>query len=198
MHESFQPAVRNPRYEERDASALPRKLLGILHSRERVVDRHTSHVHPNPAIDKYLPMALAKIDGRGREFFIETIDFGETIGGANCVETTDGDDIIYARRVGRSGLTRFVRNRERTDTSQLTVILKKIEDGYILISGFVGPRAEPEPWDPKATPAAAEFWKSHAVVWGSEPVGPGSETTTPETQPNIQTVNQSPSAPKNS
>ena len=158
-------------------SQPPRKLLGVLRGKEKVLDRITSHVHPNPAIEKYLPLALSRIESNGREFFIETVDFEEIIGESNCVETTDSDDIIYAMRVGRRGLTRFVRGRERTPTSKVTVILKKIDDGYILISGFIGPQAAPEPWDPKATPESVTFWNSHAVVWGSEPVVPGTETT---------------------
>lgn len=179
----------------------PRKLLGVLRGKEKVWDRLTSHVHPNPAIEKYLPLALSRIEPNGREFFVETVDFGEIIGEANCVETTEGDDIVYAMRVGRRGLTRFVRGREKTPTSKVTVILKKIDDGYILISGFIGPQAAPEPWDPKATPESITFWNAHAVVWGSEPVVPSTETTTlPQTTPAVTpvpTVVQSPSEPKN-
>ncbi|HOZ36467.1 MAG TPA: hypothetical protein PLR18_01395 [bacterium] len=59
------------------------------------------------------------------------------------------------------------------------MILKKAEDvgGYILITAFVGGLSEPEPWDRNTTPASADFWANHALIWGCEPIVSGTETT---------------------
>lgn len=164
-----------------DASPLrtevEKKQLGTLMSGEMVFDRPRSHLHTNDALDKHLPLALAKIDARGQEFFCETVDFGTEIGFANCVEVTIEDEIVYAQRLGRRGPSRFVKNRVPLATSKLTVILKKIETGYITVTAFLGPKNEPEPWDPFATENSAKFWETHAVVWGTEIVLPDTETT---------------------
>jgi len=156
---------------------LEKKLLGTLKSGEMVYDRPRSHLHTNDALEKHLPLALAQIDSKGQEFFCETIDFGTEIGFSNFVEVTPEDEIVYAQRLGRRGPSRFVKNRVPLATSKLTVILKKIETGYIAVTAFLGPKNEPEPWDPFATEHSAKFWETHAVVWGTEIVLPDTETT---------------------
>lgn len=149
-----------------------------LRSGETVVDRHRSHIHPGVA--SLLPEALSRINSAGKDFLVEEIDFGRSIGETVCVPTSDADEIVWAQRPGRFGLTRFVKNREPEACNAVTVILKRddVEDSYVLITGFVGHRPEPEPWDWNATPQSVAFWSSHALIWGSEPVIPGTETTT--------------------
>lgn len=141
-----------------------------------VVDRHRSHLHSD--VGRLLPEALGKIDTAGRNFIADEIDFGRLIGESACVATEPGDTIVYAARPRRRGLTRFVKNRSAEPCSAIVVILKKAEDfgGYVLITAFVGQRSEPEPWDRNATANSRRFWSSHALVWGSEPTVPGTET----------------------
>lgn len=144
-------------------------------------DRLVSHVHkgvPAPA----LRAALVRIDAGGRQFLAEEVQFDEPIGETICVATRPGDEIVYAKRPGRWGPSRFVKNREPEACSSLVVILKKAEEdgNYVLITAFVGHIAEPEPWDSRAfiqqaNPAEAaeksrEFWNSHALIWGVEKV----------------------------
>ncbi|HRH25424.1 MAG TPA: hypothetical protein PLD99_00525 [Parcubacteria group bacterium] len=153
--------------------------LGVTKSGEKVFDRPSSHIHGNETVEKYLPLALERIDSMGRDFIVEAVDFGEEIGVSMCVETTPEDEIVYAVRPKRRGPTRFVKNREGEPTSEFTVILKKVDEGYIVITAFVGPKAEKEPWDPMATEESKEFWNNHALIWESEEVIPGTESTTP-------------------
>jgi hypothetical protein len=90
--------------------------------------------------------------------------------------TTDEDSIVYAQRVGRDGLTRFVKNRAPEPCSLVMMVLKKAReaDTYVLLTAFIGPRAEPEPWHPTATEASVVFWNNHALVWDEgEEVVPG-------------------------
>ena len=158
------------------------KLLGVLRSGEVVYDRPRSHLHGEVA--SLLPEALAEIDSLGRKFFIHEYDFGRIVGESVCVPTTDADNIVWAKRPNRFGHSRFVKNRLPEPCSVVTVILKRDdrEDYYVLITAFVGYRAEPEPWDRNLRTEAdqrraREFWSSHALVWGCEPVIPGTETT---------------------
>lgn len=151
-----------------------------LKSGEGVTDRFNSHLHPDAA--HILPSVLAKIESMGRQFLVEEVQYNEPIGKTICIATRPGDDIVYAKRPGRWGPSRFARNREPEECSSVVVILKKVEENgnYVLITAFVGHLAEPEPWDTrafsyKADPAEAErksreFWNSHALAWGVEKV----------------------------
>jgi len=149
-----------------------------LKSGEVVVDRFHSHLHRGVA--PLLPEALARIESNGRDFLVEEVDFGRPIGETICVPTGPGDEIVFAKRPKRFGLTRFVKNRKPEPSSSVTVVLKVTgEDrgAYVLLSAFIGGKPEPEPWDKNATEKSVAFWVSHALVWGCEPVVPGTETT---------------------
>lgn len=152
--------------------------LGLtLASGETVYDRHHSHVHGE--VLSLLLEALAKVDANGRKFFIYEHDFGRVVGETVCVPTTDTDEIVWVKRPGRFGHSRFVKNRNPEPCNAVTVILKRddYEAYYVLITAFVGHRPEPEPWDRNATANSHVFWSSHALVWGNEPIVPGTETS---------------------
>lgn len=152
------------------------KFLGNLRSGEPVFDRPTSHLHES--VLGILPEALSEISG-GEHFFVHEVDFGRLVGETNCVATHRGDDVVWAQRPNRQGLTRFVKNRQPEPSSRAVVILKRddYEPYYILITAFVGSQAGREPWDPRATDEDRRFWEEHALVYGSEPIVPGTETT---------------------
>lgn len=146
-----------------------------LKNGETVVDRPLSHIHKG--VLQFLPATLAKIETKGRNFLVEEIDFGQTIGKTICVETGPSDQILFAQRSGRCGHTRFVLNRAAEPCSSIVVILKARDyDEYVLITAYIGQLAEPEPWDRKATEKSKAFWNSHALIWGSEPIIPGTVT----------------------
>jgi len=151
-------------------------LEWTLKSGEFVVDRFNSHLHTG--LEGLLKEALGKIESEGRPFMVEEVNFGRVVGETVCVETSDLDQIVFAQRPSRFGISRFVMNRQPAPCSALVVILKRAEEGfYILISAFVGRKPEPEPWDRNATERSVEFWSGHALIWGQEPVIQGSETT---------------------
>lgn len=152
------------------------QTLGRLKSGEVVIDRPRSHLHADVA--RLLPEALGKVKSAGREFLIDEVDFGRLVGQTICVITHPGDQIVFAQRVGRDGLTRFVKNRKSEPCSAVVVVLKAGDNGeYVCMTAFVGHRAEPEPWDEIATLQSVAFWSSRALIWGSEPIVPGTETT---------------------
>jgi hypothetical protein len=148
-----------------------------LGSGEAVIDRFNSHVHNGVA--HLLPEALAKINSRGRQFFIEEVGFGQPVGETICVVTGHDDEIVYAKRPKRYGHSRFVKNRKPEPCSAVTVILKRDECDpyYVLITAFVGHRPEPEPWDRNANGNSRAFWEARALIWGCEETIPGTETT---------------------
>jgi hypothetical protein len=144
----------------------------------RVVDRYNSHLHES--VEAILPEALARVEVTGRGFVVQQIDFDRVVGQSVCVETSSSDEVVYAKRPKRFGSSRFVKNRQAEPCSSVVLILK-IADGeenaMVLITAFIGQLSEPEPWDRNATAKSLEFWSNHALIWGSEPIITGTETS---------------------
>lgn len=156
------------------------ELLGTLQSGQKVYDRPRSHVHTEyPEVWKHVKEVLPRIilDSTTLEYITYTHDFKKEIGKSICVETVDGDCVIYARRPQRHGYTRFVKNRNPESSSLFTIVLKKMrEEAYLLVTAYVGSKAPPEPWDKSADESSLPFWQRHALVWSSVPVVEGTET----------------------
>lgn len=150
-------------------------LLGYTKNGQSVLDRPNSHCHLPRAL---LRETLGRIELLSSAFSKVVVSMERVVGTSACVTTSGADEIVFARRERRPGLTRFVKGRTPSPCSTIVVILKPAEDAstWILITAFIGDGAEPEPWDYNATPQSVAYWNSHALVWGSEPVIPGSET----------------------
>jgi len=144
--------------------------IGKLASGEFVFDRPRSHLHGE--VCSLMPEVLAKVSSHEREILIEQVDLGRIVGQKICIETSPSDKIVYAQRVHRKGLTRFVMGREPEDCSSVVVILKRDADSetYVCLSAYIGTHSEPEPWDRFATPQSAEFWMTHALIWDGEEI----------------------------
>lgn len=146
-----------------------------LGSGEMVTDRPNSHLHEG--VQKVLSEALSRIESAGRDFFETEVVFDRVIGRAECVETKASDKVVWAVRPRRKGHTRFVMNRESTETCTLTVILKRVQAGFIIITAHFGRLAPHEPWDPYAGPQSRPFWDKHALIWNdSTPIVEGTLT----------------------
>lgn len=155
------------------------KVWGYLASGELVVDRADgSHVITHTEVISVLPEALAKISSQGRDFIVEEVEMERIVGNTICVETSEDDEIVYAQRLNRRGLTRFVKNRRPKPCSTVMLYLKKVAEGvYITFTAYVGKQAPAEPWDKKyANQESLDFWNSHALVWGGEETISGTET----------------------
>ena len=161
-----------------------------LGSGEIVIDRPDSHLHEG--LGDLLDQALAKINADGRNFIESEIDFGYEIGQASLVETSDQDIIVYAQRPKRAGLTRFAKGRTEEPCQRMTVVLKKGTqnqvpgDYYVILTAYIGYMTPSEPWNEKdftarpnpdeAREKAKAFWSNHALVFGSQPTIPDTET----------------------
>jgi len=147
-----------------------------LMSGEVVINRYNSHIHSG--VERFLPEALGNVRSYARPFLSETVDLGRVVGESTCVETAQHDIVLFAQRHGRRGLSHFVQERDPVPTSKMTIILKRATPReYILITAWFGTQAQPEPWDPKASEQSFSFWTQHALIWGSEPIIPGTVTT---------------------
>lgn len=150
-----------------------------LGSGEIVIDRPDSHVATHHTVVPLLGEALSRIYSAGRDNIVDEVDLSRIVGKTICVETSDGNDIIYAKRPNRQGLTRFVKNRQPEPCTAVTICLNKAEGNghYILATAYVGHRAPAEPWDTEwASEQSVPFWNTHALIWGKEAIEPGTET----------------------
>ena len=168
--------------EDKDFLLAPRLASG-----EVVVNREPSHA--KPCDFEAILHALSRVSSNNRQFIEEEITFPGEVGFTTCVETGANDDIVFAQRKGRTGKTRFVRGRTPQRSKSVFLVLKRESaHKYVLITGFIGCKPEPEPWDSRAfehkpNPAMASaqsraFWAGHALVWDEKCIVPGTETTT--------------------
>ena len=94
-------------------------ILGHLQSGEKVYDQSPSHIHENAA--PYIREALQRVNSESRKKFDAVVDFGKVIGLSNLVITRDKDEIVYAQRLNRNGLSRLVKNRKGEPTTTLLI-----------------------------------------------------------------------------
>lgn len=146
------------------------EIIGKTADGAIVVNRPNSHLHHD--IASIIEDALSRVFTNGRQFIEAEVDFGKVIGMTCCVTTEPTDCVVYAQRLNRKGKTRFVLDKDKAPTSKAMVVLKITDKPkeYVLITAFIGSKAEVEPWDVRATPASIKFWQRKALIWGAEPI----------------------------
>lgn len=150
-----------------------------LGSGQRVFDRYVSHILP--VVEEVLPEVVQKIyiaPDDSAPLKTISVEFDRIVGVSSIVTTTKKDEIFFAKRKNRKGLSRFVRNRVPVEVNMVTVILKKYRDlpQYVLITAYFGTPTGPEPWDKRATEEDNEFWNNHAFVPELQEIVAGTET----------------------
>jgi len=156
--------------------------LGISKNGKRVLvdligSHAATHIKDEPSIEALLTEVIPKQVLTG-DYLQYHIDMDREIGVTNCVATDRTDDIVWAKRNGRDGYTVFTKSRQSQPSSLLTVAFEKLdESSYKLVSTWIGEADSPSfPDTPRATPESKPYWSSHALVWGSQAVQPGTET----------------------
>lgn len=132
------------------------------------------HTVENPELMDLVKEGLSQSMVSGENVALE-IDMGRIIGITNCIETTEDDEVIFARRIGRTSYSRFVKNREPEETNILAIILHKKLRGYNLWSAWCG-KLVPTKRDITGKMRTIEgFWDNHALVYDPKIIEPGSE-----------------------
>jgi len=134
-----------------------------------------SHIHIK--LNNYFPLIVNHIDSIEVDFRTEVYQFEKVIGKTDCVKTNNSDDIVYAIRKGRHGYSRFVHNRLPEETNSIKTVLKKSENGYLIITLFYGGDAGPEPYDERANEKDIQFWHGHALLYKKDDIIESTETT---------------------
>ena len=135
---------------------------------------HFAH-HPKlrEAVEEVIPM----IDADDSIVRLDR-DMGREIGTTDLVETGERDEIVYAKRPLRTTFSRFVKHKQPTPTNWITIALRKNGDEYSLYTAFVGKATPSFPGGDYLPEQSKEFWGNHALVWGSQEIIHGSETST--------------------
>jgi hypothetical protein len=107
------------------------------------------------------------------------IDLHRIIGTTDVVAVDSSDEIVYAIRTKRfeQGYVPFTKSRPAQPSSYLSVsLIAEDDESYSLSSAWIGAWDDPPfPQESHATAESKEYWNSHAFVWGSQAIEPGSE-----------------------
>ena len=166
--------VFNKKVDHRFNSECACKIIRAYRSKDgfNVVDRQDSHVHDD--LTKMLPAIIAELTCGNQNRVEQEISFPYIIGKTKCVEVSTDDEIVYARRIGRLGSTKFVKGRTCPLSNTVSIVIKKNKSVYEILSCYIGTKSEVEPYDGKATENSFCYWENHALIFGSEPI----DTTT--------------------
>ena len=142
---------------------------------------HTAtHFEDTPQLKALVIKALASQTPGSDQYIPLVVDLHRTIGTSDLVDVTGTDEIMYAIRKNREedGYVPFTKTKKAQECSTVAMWLTPLKGGYELLSAWIGTIDDmPFPQHPDATPASKAFWRTHALVWGSQSVIPGSETT---------------------
>lgn len=145
--------------------------IGVMKNGSPAYLAEDDHIHPE--VLGVLAEALLQIDETALPpFSRQAVDLGRIVGKQPRLETTadDDKDIVWARRVGRVGYSRFIRNRSSFPTRVISVTLARAGEVWVVFTAYFGTPAPKEPTDPRLQEAEREgslaFWKRHALVFG--------------------------------
>ncbi len=128
------------------------------------------HIAQQPYILTLAKDLLGNYDLRGTEMVVEH-DFGRPIGSSEVVETTDKDAVVYAKRLKHTSYSRFVRRRQLTPSTFLSMSVRRDDAGlYELVDVWIGQQAPPFPTEELQEPASTAFWENHAIVLDGQPL----------------------------
>lgn len=145
------------------------------------VDVKTSHAathfQHHPALLETVQSLIPTLELAGNLVRIE-VDTGVEVGHTDLVRTDEDDEIVYALRPRRTQYSRFVKGKKPMPCTWVTLDLRKSDEHvYELYTAFIGKLTPSFPGGDYLPEQSTEFWSKHALVWGSQEVIPGTETT---------------------
>lgn len=137
----------------------------------------TTHFAHHPKLFDCVKKIIPIIEVHGEIMRTER-EMDEVVGTTDLIETNATDEIVYAKRPLRKQYSRFVKNKSSRPTKWITLDLRKENDmDFYLYTAFVGRLTPSFPGGDYLSDQSIDFWSKHALVWGSQEVVPGSETT---------------------
>ena len=139
-----------------------------------------THFAEAPQLRALTQEIIARTSLDGDKPILFDTDMGRTVGNTDLVENRPGDVIVFARRRNRGDIyTSFNKTQSPQPCSVVSVAFKYLEDNtYELASAWIGPLDSPSfPGEPEATPDSKAYWLAHSLVWGTQEIQPGTETS---------------------
>ena len=133
-------------------NSLEKLYVATLASGEKVYDRPNGHIHESVKAD--MSTIIPHINAYRRDFITETVMLEGRQWVSHKVEVDpSNDDLFLVQRIGREGLSIFVRNRTIETTNRATVVLSRNNtkrgqpEGYAIMTAYSGEPGPREPWD---------------------------------------------------
>lgn len=118
------------------------------------------HLLETPDLISLVSEVISTIPVMGEQQVVAERDLGRIVGTTNLVETTDGDDILYAKRIGRDAYSRFAKNRQPIACSSIVVVLRKGTSGYYLWTAMCAKLLPKDAWI-----EGSQFSRTHAMAF---------------------------------
>lgn len=140
------------------------------------ISSHAStHFGDTPQIVPWVKKIIEQTDIVEPEMAFNT-DTGALLGNSELVETDETDEIVYAIRKNRDTYMRFTKSRKSAPESTIAIVLWDVKDGSCALhSAWLGLITPPTPDSPRKTEQSLPFWTSHALIWGTQEIIPGTE-----------------------
>jgi hypothetical protein len=144
---------------------------GIAVNVDLIRSEAAKHISREPHLLGLIVEVLQKTKLKGPEIAIEH-DMGRTIGHDFIVPTQPTDNVFYAQLLHDNIYTRFVKNGKPSTTSCLAMRLHRDETGeeYQLDDVWIGRLTPPRPGSASETAESTDYWSTHAVVQGNQPM----------------------------
>lgn len=144
---------------------LQQEKLGLSADNEIVfLDRSNTnidyHLLETPNLIDLVREVLPTIHLMNEQQVVVERDLGRIVGATNLIETTDNDEIVYAKRIGRDAYSRFAKNRKPISCRSVVVVLRKGDSGYYLWTAMCAKLLPKAAWIEDS-----EFNKTHAIAF---------------------------------
>lgn len=118
------------------------------------------HLLETPDLLDLVREVLPTIQTTGEGQMVIEKDMGRAVGTTNLVETTDADEIVYAKRIGRDTYSRFAKHRDPIPCRSIVIVLRKTGGSYYLWTAMCGKLLPKEAYDRDSA-----FNATHALAY---------------------------------
>ena len=121
------------------------------------------HLLETPNLLALVREALPYIELQDADQVVIEKDMGRIVGTTNLVETAEGDEIVYAKRVDRQEYSRFVMHRQPVPCDRIVMVIRKTGNTFYLWTAMCGMLLPKEAYQ-----ADSRFSQTHAMVYDED------------------------------
>ncbi len=138
---------------------------------DAVSSHAATHIGDTPGLEGLVAKVTRKTE-LTEDYLQFHTDMRRVVGKSDLVSIEPGDKVVYAKRLNRDNYSVFNLSKSPQPSSLITTAYEKREDGsYELVSTWIGVSDSPSfPGTERETPDSKEFWKKHALAWGTQEI----------------------------